>query len=253
MRGETWSHDGSLDAFLCLISAALELGEAPARVLAEGRGEGDLFAQTATRVFARPSETEAAGAAARIAALSRRLYAACLRAWMSETEIETDLCAVALDCAARGEAALGDYGRPSLSRLAATVRRVVKETHLLEGFARFSPRADGSYVALLEPEFNVLPALAPFFLARFGSEPFALVDLGRRYGLGLVKKGACLSLETLVGSPLLALLPCEDEGEEARLWRSYFRVVENEARHNPSLQRRLMPTRYWRQLTELRT
>jgi probable DNA metabolism protein len=189
---------------------------------------------------------------------------------MSEEAVEADLAAVTLDCARRGEAALGDYGRPSLSRLAACVRRVAHEAHKLEGFARFSPNKDGIYVACLEPDYNVLPALASFFLGRFGKECFALLDLRREYGI--ISRpgndslfldspgreadrrepdfGGAWPFEFLAGTGFSDCLPEADENEEAELWRLYFRTVENKSRHNPALQRCLMPRRYWKNLTE---
>jgi len=280
MSGETWSYDGSLDALMILVARSIETGSPPGRVLAEGGAPPDLFDGEVSVAIGAPAQGLAEVAAAAVLGLSRRLYGAVLRAWMAEEGVEADLLAVAADCAARGEVALADYARPSLSRLAASVRRVSKEIHLLEGFARFSPLSNGRYVARLEPVHNVLPALAPFFLGRFGDTPFALVDLGRAYALGSAPMptvgeggrdgqaaatgangedreagranvGAATWIEASMGDALAALEPDLDDAEALALWRSYFRVVENRSRHNPALQRRLMPARYWRQLTEL--
>lgn len=274
MSGGTWAYDGSLDALLVLVARSIDTASWPDAVVVEGEGPQGLFDGEASVAICAPDEAGAEAAAETVLGLSRRLYGAALRAWMAEEGGEADLLAVAADCAARGEAALADYARPSLSRLAASVRRVSKEVHLLEGFARFSPLSNGRYVARLEPTHNVLPALAPFFLGRFGDTPFALVDLGRAYALGSAPmppaggdarggptagatdrateggEAAC-AIEATVGDALAALEPDRDDGEAVALWRSYFRVVENQSRRNPALQRRLMPTRYWRQLTEM--
>ena len=274
MNRETWAYDGSLDALLVLVARSIETGSWPEAVVIDGDGPRSLFDGEATAAACAPHEDEAEAAATTVLRLSRRLYGAVLRAWMAEEGVEADLLAVAADCAARGELALADYARPSLSRLAAAVRRVSKEIHLLEGFARFSPLSNGRYVARLEPVHNVLPALAPFFLGRFGDTPFALVDLGRAYALGsapmpraadglptaTAEAGgtggangctAAGAIEAAMGDALAALEPDQDDAEDIALWRSYFRVVENQSRRNPVLQRRLMPARYWRQLTEL--
>jgi probable DNA metabolism protein len=269
---------------MILVARSIGTAGPPGRVLVEGGPPRDLFDGEASVAISAPGQGLAEAAAATVLGLSRRLYGAVLRAWMAEEGVEADLLAVAADCAARGEVALADYARPSLSRLAASVRRVSKEIHLLEGFARFSPLSNGRYVARLEPVHNVLPALAPFFLGRFGDTPFALVDLGRAYALGSapmptaregaeeggrvapaattganeedreagrVNGGAAAWIEASMGDALAALEPDLDDAEALALWRSYFRVVENRSRHNPALQRRLMPARYWRQLTEL--
>jgi len=265
MSGETWAYDGSLDALIVLVARSIETGSWPEAVVVEGEGPRNLFDGEASVAICDPGEGAAEAAAATVLGLSRRLYGAVLRAWMAEEGVEADLLTVAADCAARGEVALADYARPSLSRLAASVRRVSKEIHLLEGFARFSPLSNGRYVARLEPVHNVLPALAPFFLGRFGDTPFALVDLGRAYALGSAPMppapdgageggapgGPCGAIEAAMGDALAALEPDLDDSEDIALWRSYFRVVENKSRRNPALQRRLMPARYWRQLTEM--
>ncbi len=251
MKPETWSYDGSLESLLVLVAHGLSEGMAPASVLCAIRPEMGLFGNEASWSAYCPPKAAVDVAVDAILEVSRRYYAAVLRAWMSEEALEADLVAVGLDCLRRGETALGDYSFPSLSRLAAAVRQVTKETHLLEGFARFSLRRDGRYVALLEPQFNVLPALAPFFLGRFGAEAFAIVDLVRGFGLASVKKGSLISLESLNGEGLKGVMPEAEEEEEVALWRSYFKTVENVDRRNPDLQRRLMPLRYWGQLTEL--
>lgn len=248
----SWSHDGSLEAYLCLVAEGITGPERPLSVENRGLGQGSLLAMAAERSFQSPPGAEVDAAAAFLVSLSRRLYAATLRAWMSEESIEGAIIDVGIDCRERGEGqALADYGRPSLSRLAEAVRRVNKEIHLLEGLARFTPRRDGTWISLLEPRHNVLPALAPYFLGRFGAESFVIVDLGRRYALAAVREGARTKLEALGPDSFKELVPESMEDEDAELWRRYFRVIENEGRHNPSLQRRLMPLRYWAQLTEL--
>lgn len=248
---EIWNYDDSLGALLIMTARALDLARGPDLVTrVDAKAEATLF-DGASLSLDPPSLEAIEEAAQRIKASSIRLYAAALRAWMSEEEIETDLLAVAADCASRGELALGDFSRPALARLAATVRRVSKETHLLEGFARFSPRRDGRYVALLEPTHNVLPALAPFFLGRFGPEAFALVDLKRGFALASEPTGAESSIRFIEGEELSAILPDQADEETAALWKKYFSIVENISRRNKGLQRQLMPARYWKHLTEL--
>lgn len=264
MNGETWSYDGSLDALIILVARSIETGRWPEAVTIEGEGPRGLFDEGPAVAICAPDEKNAEAAASTVLGLSRRLYGAALRAWMAEEGGEADLLAVAADCAARGELALADYARPSLSRLAASVRRVSKEIHLLEGFARFSPLSNGRYVARLEPTHNVLPALAPFFAGRFGETPFALVDLGRAYALGsapmipaqtaggdIGDRAPDGCIEAATGDALASLEPDLDDSGDIALWRSYFHAVENRSRSNPALQRRLMPARYWRQITEM--
>ncbi|MBL8968492.1 MAG: TIGR03915 family putative DNA repair protein [Spirochaetaceae bacterium] len=274
MSAETWSYDGSFEGLLTLVARALDEDSAPAFVVSAARA-GGLFDSAAAR--AAPAEE---GAAERVMRLSRRLYAAAARAWMSEEAVEPALLAVAVATGRRGEAALGDFASAELRALAEATRRVNRETHRLEGFARFTPGADGLLVALLEPDHNVLPALAPYFQRRFGREAFALVDLARGYALVSRPQGdGTPALEALCGAEALALAPRAARGgdgqsfagnspgaalagdpngpdsgeadEAAALWKRYFAATENPARRNPRLQRQLMPSRYWKHLTEM--
>jgi uracil-DNA glycosylase len=247
---DCWVYDGSLEALLILVARSMTEGRTPLRVRMEGKTEASLFDGDISTCATCADGALAEEAAARIRATSSRLYAAVLKAWMAEEGVEADLLDVALDCAGRGDLALADYSRPALSRLAASVRRVTREMDRLQGFARFAPLRDGRYVARLEPDHNVLPALASFFLGRFGREPFALVDLVRSYALSSLPGTEGTTLEILQGEALARFEPDGDDGEEAELWQRYFRVVENVSRRNPELQRRLMPSRYWRHLTE---
>lgn len=214
-------------------------------------------------------------AAALIRSRSPRLFGASLRtALCAEPPVEA-LLEVAAAVGRRGDVALGDFTSPSLRALASAARALNREIHLLLGFARFESDAEERYVAVLEPEHDVLPALVPHFLRRFGTSPFALVDLGRAYALaapgfsapetpvgrgpgaaasrGGGPGGRPPSIEdflVLEGEAALALVPAAC-GAEAELFRRYCAAVENPARRNAALQRRLMPRRYWRQLVEL--
>jgi probable DNA metabolism protein len=257
MSGEVWAYDGSVWALAALVLKSHAEGRAPTRVSSALRArleaEEGLWPDSGVEAAApegRPSAGEEAGQ--RLLALSPRLYAATLRAWMSEEGVEAELLELAADFRERGELAFSDYSRPSVRLLAGAIHRVIREVHRLEGFARFSPRLDPllgeeRFVALLEPDHNVLPSLGPFFLRRFGPTPFALVDLKRGYGLASVGR----ELEFRGAEELAGLEPEESEAEEASLWQRYFKATENPARRNPLLQRALMPRRYWPHIVEM--
>jgi probable DNA metabolism protein len=258
MREEIWAYDGSVWELAALVLKSHAEGRAPGRVTnaLQVRGEDGLWSgmEPAEAEAGAPAEPSRASEeeGQRLLALSPRLYAATLRAWMSEEGVEAELLELSVDFRERGELAFCDYSRPSLRLLAAAIHRVIREVHRLEGFARFSPRLDPllgeeRFVALLEPDHNVLPSLGPFFLRRFGPTPFALVDLSRGYALASREGG----LEFRGAEELAALAPDESEAEEACLWRRYFKATENPARRNPLLQRALMPRRYWAHIVEM--
>lgn len=232
-------------SLLVLAAAALD-GERDER-FAAWRG-GELFAPEG-RSPAPPEPDEAAVAAAqeRLRHFSLELYRLCLLASMSAEGLEALVLDAAAEAGRAGPEVLLDHGRPGIHLLHRDCDRVEREFHRLAGLARFVARPDGLYSAALEPEHRVLPALAAHFLDRFGDRSFALVDARRAEGILALRR----QLVFLEGTDALALLPAEDRGDAASLWRRYFAAIENPQRRNPELQRHFMPRRYWKYLVEL--
>jgi probable DNA metabolism protein len=137
-----------------------------------------------------------------------------------------------------------DRGDGDCRAVLAVVHKVGHEINRLMGFLRFSPDAQGRYIARCAPDHCVLPALGPHFTRRFGEAPWVIID--ERRGLALVREQA--------GEPGLFALdsqgqaPGDDPWEG--LWRSYHRTVNIESRKNPRLQRQFVPLRYRQYLTE---
>jgi probable DNA metabolism protein len=228
--------------------------ETVANALAES---GELFAllgpapfEPAT-LYASPADVAKAAEAAgsELRAFSGDLFDLVLLIWMSEESLEGLLLRVCAEAALHGPELLADHGRAEVRALTRAAYKVTHEIHRLEGLARFSPRADGLLCAPLEPDANVVAALLPYFSRRFGAEDFALLDARRH--LAFARRGG--RVESASGEEALAFLPAPDStrDEETELWRIYFKSTENPARRNPSLQRRLMPARYWRYLPEI--
>ena len=138
--------------------------------------------------------------------------------------------------------------------------KVLKEIHLLQGLLRFSPSANGAYIAYCAPDYFILPALAEHFTARFGETPWAIID---------EKRNLCLVKEKGGEARIIDLPPsffCVDEtskafdkkGNSAKdrdswedLWRLYHKSINNEARNNERLQRQFIPKRYHKYLCEM--
>jgi probable DNA metabolism protein len=242
----SWAYDGSLEALFLLADRALRSGEFPESLGWQRAKEPSLFDEPTAPAEA-PDPAEAEMAAGRLRAFSGGLFDLCLRAWMSEEGVEAELLAAAAISGLEGPDALEDYSRAPIRGLQAACRRVDREIHRLQGLARFSPRNDGLYSAPLEPDHNVIAALAPHFARRFGTQGFALVDLRR----GIAFEAREGSLRARAGREALDLLPDRADDADRALWRRYFEAAENPARLNPALQRRLMPSRYWKYLPEL--
>lgn len=124
--------------------------------------------------------------------------------------------------------------------------KVQHEIHRMMGLLRFTPDETGTFIARCAPDYFILPALGDYFTERFGETAWAIIDEKRALRLyrqppnevKLVKQ------DTLEDTPLE-----KDEWED--LWKHYHKIINNESRNNPDLQRQLMPKRYWKYLPEV--
>jgi DNA polymerase len=128
-------------------------------------------------------------------------------------------------------------------RAAKAVRR---EKHKMKAFVRFREvrDADGAvFVAWFEPEHDVLPQVAPFFVRRFA---------GMRWSILTPVRSAHWDGQSLRlgGGAQRADAPQGDALED--LWRTYFASIFNPARLKVDAMVREMPVRYWKNLPEAR-
>ncbi|MDO4552547.1 MAG: TIGR03915 family putative DNA repair protein [Bacillota bacterium] len=99
----------------------------------------------------------------------------------------------------------------------------------------------------IEPVHDILELLGDHFADRFREDPFIIHDPPRGKALfGL--KGSWY-----VGPLREEDLPPLSRGEKEyrRLWQSYFRNIAIKERTNPRCQRQFIPSRYWKNLTEM--
>jgi hypothetical protein len=212
--------------------------------------------------------------ARRLFELSVDAFEAIVHAWMSELPITEETIRFGQKILAAANAAdvaaVADGGLEAVQRAADAQRRaadtaatdrgdadaravleaaykVWHEIHRLMGLLRFCPDENGAYIARCEPDHLVLPALGPHFRERFGQTPWAIIDEKRR--LGVSCSGA--ELEFFITGENPASLENQPNSEWENLWRHYHKTINNESRNNPHVQRRFMPQRYWKYLTEL--
>ena len=148
-----------------------------------------------------------------------------------------------------------DYADGDVFAVRRLAEKVSGESHLMRGFARFQKTAEGLYFAALSPKYNVLPLLLPHFADRFGDQQWILYDAARKYGAffdGKDFRDVVLNPDSLQDGRLRDGLLAEDETLFQDLWKSYFKAMTIKERLNPALQRRCMPRRYWRHMTEKR-
>jgi hypothetical protein len=147
-----------------------------------------------------------------------------------------------------------DRGDSDVQTVREAAYKVWHEINRLMGLLRFCPDENGVYTAQCEPDHFVLPALGPHFMERFGGTPWAIIDNKRRLSLCCETGQTGVSGGTFVFSANTGNQFSFEKGqggEWENLWKHYHKTINNESRNNPDLQKRFMPTRYWKYLTEL--
>ncbi|MCM1517748.1 MAG: TIGR03915 family putative DNA repair protein [Pseudoflavonifractor sp.] len=134
-------------------------------------------------------------------------------------------------------------------------RKVNHERHRVLMFLRFQKAADGTYFAVIEPIYDVLPIAVGHFVDRFSTERFVMYD--RRRGYGYYYDGSKVTRVTMpadLAHIATGRLPdgmmAHDERMYQRLWRTYFDAIAIRERENPRKQRQDMPVRFWKYLKE---
>lgn len=125
-------------------------------------------------------------------------------------------------------------------------QKVSKEVHLFLGFVRFKNIKDNFLYSSIEPDNNILELIAPHFYKRLSNEKWIIHDLKRNSAVicnGENWKIVSMSLKEYDNLKVI------DDAFNS-LWKSYYDSTTIKERINPKLQKRLMPTRYWAQLTE---
>lgn len=242
----TFLYDGGFEGFLTALSLALEGGDACA-ISRESAAEAGLFSEFVN------SGTDPETAAAVRELIERRGSAESWQhvrfAFLSEVPgAETAIFEYVKLLAAKGPAAdnmLADDRVRKVHRLSASVGG---EAHMFKGFVRFKELADKTLYSKIEPDHNILALLVPHFRARLGTFNWVIHD-ARRNNAALYFGGR------LVYAPLSPVKLLEDakETEARELWKHFFKTAAIKERINPKLQRRNVPLKYRKNLTEFDT
>lgn len=157
-----------------------------------------------------------------------------------------------------GDRAYTAFNDPDILAVTNMCRNVRRERHRILMFLRFQKASDGTYFAIMEPIYNVLPIAVSHFVDRFNSERFLIYDKARGYGYYYDgHRAEIVTLPANLSHIATGSLPDElmdpDERLFQRLWRTYFDAIAIPERTNPRKQRQDMPVRFWKYLTEKRT
>jgi len=135
---------------------------------------------------------------------------------------------------------------PRVLRLHQISSKVTREKHRMLGLLRFQG-AEDLYYAEIEPDFNIVGLIAPHFAEGMADQNWMIHDIKRRIAALYDRHEWVLVDIAEVNIPKLD----SRETKYEELWRAYYKHISIPERKNPKLQKRCMPMRYWKHLTEL--
>ena len=148
---------------------------------------------------------------------------------------------------------------PDVLEVRNTCRRVLHEQLRMKQFIRFQKAKDGTYLAVVSPDHNVLPLIIDHFRDRFNDQPWLIYDAHRHYGYYYDGKVAPIRITfenedsvpfNLANGKMDADVLSNDDALFQQLWRTYFTAICIKERMNPKKQLSDMPRRYWKYMTE---
>lgn len=137
-------------------------------------------------------------------------------------------------------------------------RKVLHEVLRMKQFIRFQKAKDGTYLAVVSPDHNVLPMIIDHFSDRFRDQTWLIFDVKRMYGYYYDQNEVTRITFTddttlpfdLVSGKLNEDILSEDDQLFQNLWKTYFKAICIRERINPKKQLNDMPRRYWKYMTE---
>ena len=248
--------DGTMDGLLTAVFDAFSLKEQPEQLLAKG----DALPLFCDRTYHVSTDEEKAR---RVwAGLEKHLPREAMKlisvSWLSELpELPTPLFQYICKVFRQGDISK-NFADADVLAVTNIARRVLHEQLRMKQFIRFQKAKDGTYLAVVSPDHNVLPIITDHFQDRFNDQPWLIYDAKRHYGCyydGHMVIRITFEDETSVPFSLASgklneeVLSADDQLLQ-NLWRTYFKAICIRERMNPRKQLKDMPRRYWKYMTE---
>jgi probable DNA metabolism protein len=179
--------------------------------------------------------------------ISKSIY----RCFLSEQEgIELKLYLLIKELLAGNIAYFKDFRKELINDLHRTLKMIRREVHRMHAFVRFQELKDGTFGAVIEPDFNVIPLLGSHFKERYPAMEWVIFDTKRQYGIH--HKGGLINYVTIAEGLQSIDVTSISEAEVTyqRMWKQYFKSVNISERNNNKLHLRHVPKRYWKNLIE---
>jgi probable DNA metabolism protein len=249
--------DGTMDGLLSAVFDAYALKEQPEELLKSG----DALPLFCERTYQVATDEEKAQ---RVwAGLEKRLEREALKlisvSWLSELqELSSPLFHYIYKVFKQGDISR-NFADPDVLSVTNIARRVLHEQLRMKQFIRFQKAKDGTYLAVVAPDHNVLPLITDHFSDRFNDQPWLIYDAHRHYGFYYDGHAAPIRITfenefavpfSLENGKLNEDILSSDDQLLQDLWRAYFKAICIKERMNPRKQLKDMPRRYWKYMTE---
>lgn len=250
--------DGTMDGLLSAVFDAFLLKEEPEQLLTGG----DVLPLFCERIYKVTTDAEKAR---RVwTGLEKQLPREALRvistSQLSELqELWQPLFMLACKVFRQGKEVVRNFADPDVLTVTQIARRVGHEAHRMMQFVRFQKAKDGTYLAVISPDHNVLPLIVDHFHDRFNDQPWLIYDARRHYGYHYDGESPPIHITfenetsvpfSLADGKLSDDILSSDDHLLQDLWRTYFKAICIRERLNPRKQLNDMPRRYWKYLTE---
>ena len=252
-----YTFDGTMDGLLTAVFDAFSLKEQPEELLAEGDAL-PLFCDHTYQVTTSEEKAQRVWAG-----LEKRLSREAIKlisvSWLSEQrELNNPLFQYVYKIFKQGDISK-NFADPDVLAVTNIARRVLHEQLRMKQFIRFQKAKDGTYLAVVAPDHNVLPIITDHFQDRFNDQPWLIYDAKRHYGYYYDGKTDAIHITfeneaavpfDLRNGKLNDDVISHDDQLLQNLWRTYFKAICIKERMNPRKQLQDMPRRYWKYMTE---
>ena len=252
-----YTFDSTLDGLLTAVFDAYALHQQPEELVREG----DVLPLFCDEVHHVVTADDKAG---RVwTGLEKRLSREAVKlitvSWLSElAELNTPLFHYIYKVFCHDQSIERNFADPDVLYVTNTARRVLHEQLRMKQFIRFQKAKDGTYLAVVSPDNNVLSLIIDHFSDRFNDQPWLIYDAKRHYGYYYDTKAVIrITFEDKSAIPfdletgkLSDELLSENDQLFQELWRTYFKAICIRERLNPRKQLNDMPRRYWKYMTE---
>ena len=252
-----YTFDGTMDGLLTAVFDAYSLKEQPEQLLKTGDAL-PLFCEHTYHVTTDDEKSRRVwtGLEKQLPLEAMKLISV---SWLSElSELSTPLFQYICKVFRQGDISK-NFADSDVLAVTNIARRVLHEQLRMKQFIRFQKAKDGTYLAVVSPDHNVLPIIIDHFQDRFNDQPWLIYDARRHYGFYYDGQTAIrITFENEASVPfnlsngkLNEEVLSSDDQLLQNLWRTYFKAICIKERMNPRKQLQDMPRRYWKYMTEI--